>query len=77
MPINDKHPNYIVEMVTKYWPDCTYRPMLVALASPKSKLRRLLMFNMKRNGATKYEILGVDKYYRNMDSAIENAFITL
>lgn len=74
---DNTHPNYIVEMVTKYWPDCTYRPTLVALASPKSRLRRLLMFNMKHNGATKYEIWKVDDYYRNLDSAIENAITTL
>lgn len=68
---NRIHPNYIVEMVAKYWTDCLYRPLLVAIAGPKSKLRSMLIDNMTRNGATDIEIAAVYDYYYYMDEAMK------
>ena len=71
MNFNTIHPNYIVEMVAKYWPGCLYRPLLIAIAGPKSELRAMLIENMTRNGATDYELWTVHDYYYYMDEAMK------
>ena len=68
---NPIHPNYIVDMVAKYWPDCINRPLMVALSGPESGLRTMLVSIMKRNGATDIEIAAVYDYYYYMDESMK------